>query len=293
MRHVYECPLRWADMDSLGHVNNVVYVDYLQEARVDMLAVHPLASGGEQLGEGVVVVHHEVDFLRPLMFRRQPVPIETWVRDVRAAGFTLAYEIADERPGRERIVYARATTVLTPFVFAEERPRRLTADERALLEKFVEDEPGAAARPPAVPAVPAGAGWSYPCRVRWSDVDSYGHVNNVKYFEYFQEARICMIDDLAEPGGAGGAGGYVVAHVSVDYLRPILFRPEPIEVRSAVTRIGTSSYELVAQIGDGDQAFARSRAVVVGFDLPRQASRPLTGTERAGLQRALLPGAET
>src|SRR5215467_663306 len=28
-RHIYYCPLRWADMDSLGHVNNVVYVDYL------------------------------------------------------------------------------------------------------------------------------------------------------------------------------------------------------------------------------------------------------------------------
>ena len=33
--------MRWADMDLLGHVNNVTYVDYLQEARVDMLRVHP------------------------------------------------------------------------------------------------------------------------------------------------------------------------------------------------------------------------------------------------------------
>ena len=32
--------MRWADLDQLGHVNNVVYVDYLQEARVDMLRVH-------------------------------------------------------------------------------------------------------------------------------------------------------------------------------------------------------------------------------------------------------------
>ena len=36
--------MRWADMDLLGHVNNVVYVDYLQEARVDMLRTH--APGG-------------------------------------------------------------------------------------------------------------------------------------------------------------------------------------------------------------------------------------------------------
>ena len=32
--------MRWADLDLLGHVNNVVYVDYLQEARVDMLRAH-------------------------------------------------------------------------------------------------------------------------------------------------------------------------------------------------------------------------------------------------------------
>ena len=32
--------MRWADMDLLGHVNNVVYVDYLQEARVDMMRTH-------------------------------------------------------------------------------------------------------------------------------------------------------------------------------------------------------------------------------------------------------------
>ncbi len=37
MRHVYECPMRWADLDLLGHVNNVAHVDVLQEARIDML----------------------------------------------------------------------------------------------------------------------------------------------------------------------------------------------------------------------------------------------------------------
>ena len=37
VRHRYVCPLRWADLDLLGHVNNVRYVDYLQEARLDLL----------------------------------------------------------------------------------------------------------------------------------------------------------------------------------------------------------------------------------------------------------------
>ncbi len=138
MRHVYYCPLRWADMDSLGHVNNVTYVDYLQEARVDMLAVHAPETGGEALAEGVVVVRHEVEFVAPLVFRPEPVRIETWVSRIRAASCTMRYEILDELPGGERRVYTRASTVLTPFVFATERPRRVSQEEKVVLQRFYE-----------------------------------------------------------------------------------------------------------------------------------------------------------
>ncbi len=138
-RHVYLCPLRWADMDSLGHVNNVTYVDYLQEARVDMFSVHPRTT--DNLGEGVVVARHDISFLAPLVFRPEPVRIESWVTQVRAASFTVAYEILDVLPDGTRSVYTRATTVLAPFIFAEERPRRITADERRLLETYLEDQP--------------------------------------------------------------------------------------------------------------------------------------------------------
>ena len=137
-RHTYYCPLRWADMDFLGHVNNVVYVDYLQEARVDMLRVHAPMRGGEALAEGVVVVRHAVEFVAPLQFRHEPVRIESWVSEVRAATFTMAYEILDETPEGERRVYLRAESVLTPYVFAEERPRRITPAEREVLERFLE-----------------------------------------------------------------------------------------------------------------------------------------------------------
>jgi acyl-CoA thioester hydrolase len=140
-RHIYLCPLRWADMDSLGHVNNVTYVDYLQESRVDMLRVHAPATGGEQLAEGTVVVRHEVEFVAPLVFRFEPVRIESWVTRIRAASFTMAYEILDELPDGGRRVYTRARTVLTPYVFTEERPRRIRDQERAVLERFLEPDP--------------------------------------------------------------------------------------------------------------------------------------------------------
>ena len=140
VRHVYYCPMRWADMDSLGHVNNVTYVDYLQEARVDMLRVHAPQSGIEDLTEGVIVVQHDIEFLAPLVFRPDPIRIETWATQIRAASFTLRYEILDERPDGSRTVYTRASTLLTPYVFTAERPRRIRPEERATLERFLEPE---------------------------------------------------------------------------------------------------------------------------------------------------------
>jgi len=137
-------------MDSLGHVNNVTYVDYLQEARVDMLRVHAPATGGEQLAEATVVVRHEVEFLSPLVFRAAPVRIESWVTRIRAASFTMAYEILDELPDGRRHVYTRARTVLTPYLFTEERPRRIRDRELAVLERFLE--------PTETSVAPAGAG---------------------------------------------------------------------------------------------------------------------------------------
>lgn len=127
---------------------------------------------------------------------------------------------------------------------------------------------------------------TYSCRVRFSDVDVYGHVNNVKYFEYYQEARLAFLGSLGDPGRAEGLS-VVVARVDVDYKRPILFRTAPYQIESWITRVGTSSFGLTAEIKDGDQVLSRAETVLVTFDLGTQSSRPLTDTERSLLQGAL------
>jgi len=128
----------------------------------------------------------------------------------------------------------------------------------------------------------------YSCRVRWSDVDSYGHVNNVKYFEYFQEARIAFLSHLTHSGAGETDRGVVVARIDVDYRKPILFRTEPFEILTWVVRVGTSSYDLEAEIRDGEEVLSRARAVIVAFDQGTQRSRPLSDTERERLSELLV-----
>ena len=79
-RHVFPMKPRWSDLDAYNHVNNVTWLEYLQEARVDMLFVHAGDRGAERLAEGVVVVRAEIDYRRPMVFRQEPYPIEMWVR---------------------------------------------------------------------------------------------------------------------------------------------------------------------------------------------------------------------
>lgn len=131
---------------------------------------------------------------------------------------------------------------------------------------------------------------TYDCHVRWSDVDAYGHVNNVKYFEYYQEARIAFLQGLGVDLADGrGSEHFVVARLTVDYRRPILFRQEPFGIDSWVTRLGMSSYDVRSQIRDGDEVLSSATAVLVGFDLGKSRSRPLTDRERAALETMLEP----
>ncbi|MEU6916014.1 acyl-CoA thioesterase [Streptomyces olindensis] len=130
MRHIYRCPLRWADMDAYGHVNNVVFLRYLEEARIDFLF-----RPEKDFKQGSVVARHEIDYKRQLVHRHHPVDIELWVTEIRAASFTLTYEVKD---GDE--IYVRASTVIVPFDFETQRPRRITAEEREFLREYMDDD---------------------------------------------------------------------------------------------------------------------------------------------------------
>lgn len=117
-------------MDSYGHVNNVLFLQLLEEARVAVLSGAAAAEFSLNLMEtGIVVARAEIEYLAPLTFSPEPVDVELWVTSVGAASFDLGYEIRDETT-----LYARAATTMVVYQLAEDRPRRLTLGERALLD---------------------------------------------------------------------------------------------------------------------------------------------------------------
>lgn len=257
-RHSYQCQVRRADLHGDGTVGNVFYVDYLQEARLALLRHHD-TSPTPNPGEGLVVVRTVVDYQRPIRPSDGPLTVETWVTDIRAASFTMGYELTTASG-----THALATTTLTPFVFTEGRPRRLAPDERERLSGHLDDAPFDDARRRPDP-------WSAgahvrPLHVRFSDIDLLGHVNNVRYFDYVHEAYTEVLMGVFQEARIEGTVDTVVVRSEMDHLRQMDLRPEPYDVWSRVTAVGRTSVTLESEVRDGDAVLARSRVVEVNLD---------------------------
>ena len=267
-RHRYRCPIRWGDLDAQGHVNNAAFLDYLQEARVDWLLAGP-PEMGTLLQAGVLVVSHQVEYLAPVGYGERPLLVELWADAVGASRFSISYDVWDGD-----VLAARARTGAVPFDLSGGGLRRLDVGERAGLAAAL--EPSEPLRPLTRTPVVEPA-HHYPLAVRWSDLDSYGHVNNVKYFDYVQEARIVLMHATLDwqPEDV-----WVVARQDLEYRRSMDLQPTPYDVSTSVSAVGTRSFTLAVEIRDPRDAtlHATARTVVVG-------ERALTAAQRGALAR--------
>jgi acyl-CoA thioester hydrolase len=136
-RHTAHCQIRWSDMDAFGHVNNARYLTLFEEARTELIARTATEAGLSGLLGGVVVARHEIDYLQPIDYQPDPVRIDTWLVEVRNASFRVGYEMFDHDGGQ---IVARARTLMVPYDLTASRPRRLTAEEKAFLQKWLDPE---------------------------------------------------------------------------------------------------------------------------------------------------------
>jgi acyl-CoA thioester hydrolase len=123
----YEVIRRYNDIDQQGHVNNVVFFDYLQDARVALLHKVWRSTMGEMQQ---VIVHQEMSYRKPLLLHIEPVIVEVWVSKVGNSSYTLAYNVLDENAS----LAAEASTTLACVDPSTGRPTRIPDELRSLLE---------------------------------------------------------------------------------------------------------------------------------------------------------------
>lgn len=139
-------PLRWADLDAYGHVNNVEVLRLLEEARIAAFWRHDAVAGslstavldaGPSAGTHTLVARQEVEYLLPISYRRDPLVVEMWLGHLGGASIDVCY-LLTTGDGPDRAVFVQATTTLVLIDASTGRPRRITADERAVWEPYLE-----------------------------------------------------------------------------------------------------------------------------------------------------------
>ena len=133
----YRCdyPMRWSDMDAYGHVNNVQYLRFFEDARIEAFGAHrAYEDGGSMLDTGILVAGHQIEYLKPLKWRPEPVHIDLWITKLSGAQVDVGYEVYDQPLDGDRIRYAVAESTLVIYDLKNERPRRLSPEDIARLE---------------------------------------------------------------------------------------------------------------------------------------------------------------
>lgn len=113
------------DIDQLGHVNNVVYLRWVQEAAVAHWSA--AAPAADQAKLRWVVVRHEIDYKRPAVLGDEVIA-RTWVGTATRRAFDRHTELLR---ASERRVLARARTVWCPIDARTGRPTDVSPEVRA------------------------------------------------------------------------------------------------------------------------------------------------------------------
>ena len=123
----HEIEVRFRDCDALGHVNNAVYLTYLEQAR---FAHWQRLTGVTGIPRSFIVARVECDYRAPAMAGERLI-VRLHVASVGNSSFTFEYEIVN---GRTRQVVATARTVQVMYDYVAARSVRIPDDVRARLE---------------------------------------------------------------------------------------------------------------------------------------------------------------
>jgi len=123
----------------------------------------------------------------------------------------------------------------------------------------------------------------------WGDMDALGHVNNVTYFRYMEQARVAFFEKIIPRDELWKRTAMVIVHASCDFRRALVY-PGEVEVRLLVEPPRRSSvrtlYEM--RLAGDTNVYAEGSAVVVFIDAATQRAISIPPAVRARLEA--LPG---
>ena len=108
-------------------------------------------------------------------------------------------------------------------------------------------------------------------QMRFADIDSFGHANNIAQQSYFDLGKAEFFAELWRLVPEQTQVTAMIVSVQNDFLKQILWGDD-ISVITQVEAVGTKSLTFVQQIVRGEELCSRSRTVMVCYDKVRQES---------------------
>lgn len=114
-------------------------------------------------------------------------------------------------------------------------------------------------------------------QLRFNDVDKFGHVNNAVYLNFYDTAKTNYFSTVC-PDVDWEKDAIIVVYIEVIFKAQI-YSTDNIAVQTAVTGIGTKSFDLSQQIIDTrtNEVKCTCRSTMVTYDLTERKTKPLKG----------------
>jgi acyl-CoA thioester hydrolase len=129
LTHEMVIPIRWGDMDAMGHVNNTIYFRYMEIVRLEWL--FKVGGARDSSGVGPVIVNAFCNFIKQLEF-----PGDVLAKHYVAQPGRSSFEtyITLERTDEPGVIYASGGSKTVWINFPEQKSVPLPDDLRRLIE---------------------------------------------------------------------------------------------------------------------------------------------------------------
>lgn len=130
-------PVRFRDIDCMGHVNNAVFFTYFEIGRESFWSEH-IAAHIDKSTSYFILAHIGCDFIRPVTLETSLI-LKLSVTKIGKKSFNYLYILADS--GDESVEYARGESVQVCYNYSRNESIELSGEFRDILSRFCTESP--------------------------------------------------------------------------------------------------------------------------------------------------------
>ncbi|RZK48227.1 MAG: acyl-CoA thioesterase [Pedobacter sp.] len=127
-------PMRWNDMDMLGHINNIYYFEYFQIARGEYMPT--ACPGWDWTKDMFVIAHIACDFFAELSLKHLKPVIKAKTTMISNKSFEMEYIICSQGLNGDEIIHAKGKSVNVMIDITAKRPMLIPEWVKESLSKF-------------------------------------------------------------------------------------------------------------------------------------------------------------